>query len=82
MSIKMLCDFCERPLEREERGYVIYHTRNLNTRKIFPSLCKSCADKLDTVIELAEDATRKRCQDFGHWTKINKARREQLGTKG
>ena len=82
MSIMMLCDFCDRPLEREERGYVIYHTKNLNTRKMFPSLCKSCANKLDTVIELAEDVTRERCQDFGHWTKINKARREQLGTKG
>lgn len=82
MSIKTLCDFCDRPLEKNERGYITYSTKRLNTRKMFPSLCKSCADKLDTVIELAEDTTRKRCQDFGHWTRINKARREQLGTKG
>lgn len=74
--------FCDRPLELEDNRYVIYHTKQLNTRKIFKHLCKNCAEKLDMVIEIAEDATRKRCQDFGHWANINKVRREQLGTKG
>lgn len=82
MSIKMLCDFCDRPLEKNERGYITYSTKRLNTRKMFPSLCKSCADKLDTVIERVEVVTRERCQNFGHWEKINKARRERIGTKG
>lgn len=82
MAVKMVCDFCDKPLELEDGRYVIYHTKQLNTRKIFKHLCKNCADKLDMVIKLTEDATRERCQDFGHWKKINKARREQLGTKG
>lgn len=82
MAVKPVCDFCDKPLEYDGDRYVIYNTKRLNTRKIFRYLCKNCADKLDMVIELAEDSTRKRCQDFGHWTKINKARREQLGTKG
>lgn len=47
-----------------------YSTKRLNTRKMFPSLCKSCADKLDTVIERVENVTRERCTDFGHWEKI------------
>lgn len=82
MAMKMVCDFCDKPLDLEDGRYVIYHTKQLNTRKIFKHLCKNCADKLDTVIEHVEVTTRERCQDFGHWKKINKARREQLGTKG
>ena len=82
MAVKPVCDFCDKPLECEDGRYVIYHTKRLDTHKIFGHLCKNCADKLDVVIEIAEDATRERCQDFGHWVKINKARRERLGTKG
>lgn len=82
MSVKICCDFCNRPLEKGERGYITYSAKHLNTRKMFPSLCKSCADKLDIVIERVEVLTKERCQDFGHWTKVNKARRERLGTKG
>ena len=82
MSVKRCCDFCDKPLDFEDSRYVVYHTKILNTRKMFPSLCKNCADKLDTVIERVEVLTRERCQNFGHWEKINKTRREQLGTKG
>lgn len=82
MAVKPVCDFCDKPLEYDGDRYVIYNTKRLNTRKIFRYLCKNCADKLDMVIELTEDTTRERCQDFGRWTKINKARRERLGTKG
>lgn len=82
MAVKPVCDFCDKPLERDGDRYVIYYTKRLNTRKMFRHLCKNCANKLDMVIELAEDTTRERCQDFGHWAKINKARRERIGTKG
>ena len=82
MAIKVVCDFCDKPLDLEDGRYVIYHTKQLNTHKIFKHLCKNCADKLDTVIEHVEVTTRERCQDFGHWEKINNARRERLGTKG
>ena len=82
MAVKVVCDFCDKPLELDDGRYVIYHTKQLNTRKIFKHLCKNCADKLDTVIEHVEVTTRERCQDFGHWEKINNARRERLGTKG
>lgn len=82
MAVKPVCDFCDKPLDFEDGRYVIYHTKRINTRKMFPSLCKSCADKLDTLIERVEVVTRERCQNFGHWEKINKARRDQLWTKG
>ena len=58
MSVRFCCDFCGKPLEKNERGYITYSTKRLDTRKMFPSLCKSCADKLDTVIERAEILTR------------------------
>ena len=74
MTVKAACDFCDRPLKENEHGYTTYSTKRLNTRKMFPKLCKSCADKLDMLIECVEVATRKSCQDFGHWEKINKTR--------
>ena len=82
MAVKVVCDFCDKPLELEDGRYVIYHTKQLNTRKIFKHLCKNCADKLDIVIKLTEDATRERCLYIGHWKKINEERCEQLGMKG
>lgn len=82
MAIKLVCDFCDKPLEYDGNRYVIYRTKRLDIRSVMPHLCKSCAEKLDMVIEIAEDVTRKRCQDFGHWANINKIRRERLGTKG
>lgn len=82
MAVKPVCDFCDKPLDFEDGRYLIYHTKRLNTRKVFRYLCKNCADKLDAIIEFSEDATRERCQNFGHWARINKARRERVGTKG
>lgn len=83
MAVKVVCDFCGRPLELDECGrHVFYFTKRLNTRDRFRHLCKSCADKLDMVIELAEDNTRERLNNnFWRW-ESNKARRERLGTKG
>lgn len=79
--IGTICDFCNRPLKENEHSNATYSTKRLNTSKMFPNLCKSCANRLGALIECVEVATRKRCQDFWHWTKINKARRERLGTK-
>lgn len=82
MAVKIVCDFCDKPLDFEDGKYVTYNTKRINTHKIFKHLCKNCVDKLDAIIEFTEDVTREKCQDFGHWTTINKARRERLGTKG
>lgn len=84
MAVKVVCDFCDRPLELDEYGrHVLYFTKRLNTRKTFRHLCESCADKLDMVIELAEDAERERLNRYDwHWSKLNQVRRERLGTKG
>ena len=44
MAVKVICDFCDKPLEMEDGRYVIYYTKRLNTRKIFRHLCKNCAE--------------------------------------
>lgn len=51
MSVKPVCDFCDKPLEREDGGdrYIIYKTKVIDTRYILPHLCKSCAEKLDDI---------------------------------
>lgn len=46
-----MCDFCDRPLELEDGRYVIYRTKQINTRKLLPHLCKTCAEKLDDIFE-------------------------------
>lgn len=52
MAVKIVCDFCDRPLEFDisHKNYIIYHTKRLNTRKLFPHLCKSCTEKLDDIL--------------------------------
>ena len=80
MAVKVVCDFCDKPLEFEDKGYVVYRTKQLDTRSILPHLCKSCAEKLDDIF--ASIYTPKRKDLLEKATKLNKARRERLGTKG
>lgn len=86
MSVKPVCDFCDKPLEYDGDRYVIYRTKQLDTRSVLPHLCKSCAEKLDDIF--LETKTRlvsskefeERVTDL--YSQVNKARRERLGTKG
>lgn len=80
MSVKVVCDFCDRPLEFEDNRYVIYRTKQLDTRDIFPHLCRSCAEKLDDIF--ARLYVPERMNLLEKVTELNKARRERLGTKG
>lgn len=80
MAVKIVCDFCDRPLEFDGERYTMYKTKKVNTLALFPHLCKSCADKLDKMFCSLEMAKRK---DFIEKTnEVNQARRERLGTKG
>ena len=46
MAIKLVCDFCDKPLEYDGNRYVIYRTKRLDIRSVMPHLCKSCAEKM------------------------------------
>lgn len=80
MSVKPVCDFCDKPLEYDGSRYVIYRTKQLDTKSILPHLCKSCAEKLDNIF--ARLYVPERMDLLEKATELNKARRERLGTKG
>ena len=87
MSIKISCDFCDKPLEIvEEAGgidYIKYYfTKELNTTKIFSNLCENCATKLDETLKYAMGEWIKQLNMSSRNAEINKERREKLRTKG
>ena len=84
MAVKVVCDFCDRPLEfDQERGsYVLYHTKQINTRDLLPHLCRSCAEKLDDILLESKTRWMSQAEIADRVTKINQERREKLGTKG
>lgn len=80
MAVKIVCDFCDKPLECEDERYIIYRTKQIDTWHIFPHLCRSCAEKLDDIFAILYTPTRTDLLEKA--TELNKARRERLGTKG
>ena len=86
MSVRVVCDVCERPIPIEARWPEDFlqngYTRDVNTRKLFPHLCKSCASKIDEAVSLAKDEWLKQIDISDRNSRINAARRELLGTKG
>ena len=84
MAVKVVCDFCDRPLEfDQERGsYVLYRTKQIDTRKLLPHLCKTCAEKLDDILIESRTRLMSRAEIIKRVTKLNCERREKLGTKG
>ena len=84
MAVKVVCDFCDRPLEfDQERGsYVLYRTKQIDTRKLLPHLCKTCAEKLDDILIESRTRLMSRAEIIKRVTKLNLERREKLGTKG
>lgn len=81
MAVKIVCDFCDKPLECEDERYIIYRTKQIDTWHILPHLCKSCANKLDDIFVRLIYIPGKR-DLLEKATELNKARRERLGTKG
>ena len=84
MAVKVVCDFCDRPLEfdLERKSYVLYHTKQINTRDLLPHLCRSCAEKLDDILLESKTRWMSQAEIADRVTKINQERREKLGTKG
>jgi hypothetical protein len=86
MSMKVCCDFCDRPIPTEICGPVetlkAARTKNVNTRRLCHHLCEDCAFKLDEVVRLAKNEWLKEIDISSRNAAINSARREALGTKG
>ena len=84
MAVKVVCDFCNRPLEfdLERKSYVLYHIKQIDTRQPLPHLCRSCAEKLDNILLESKTRWMSQAEIADRVTKINQERREKLGTKG
>lgn len=82
MSVKIVCDFCDKPLEIEDDRCVVYFTKKIYTRNLFPHLCKNCAEKLDLVADIEPRIKMARKALLEKSARINQERREKLGTKG
>lgn len=82
MSVKVCCDFCDKPLKYIDGRFVLYYTKELNTRKLLPHLCEKCAKGLDQMVSLAKDEWLKQIDISVRNGMINEERREKLGTNG
>lgn len=80
MAVKVVCDFCNKTLEAENNRYVFYTAKIPIIRKRYKYLCKSCADQLNDIFN--EEMFDKSIEIKRKYIEINKARREQIGTKG
>lgn len=76
MPVKVCCSVCDRPIS------ILYRTKEVNTRKLFPDLCESCASKIDQAVAVAKEQWLKQIDISSRNAAINSARREALGTKG
>ena len=84
MAVKIVCDFCDRPLEFDvERGsYVMYRTKRFSTQSRYPHLCKSCAEKLDDIFEVYNTELIRKADLALEQAKLNLERRDKLETNG
>ena len=82
MAVAVVCDFCSSPLDVVDGAYKTYCMKELNTKDILPCLCKTCADKLDEIIAEYRTRLMKQGEISERVTKLNKERREKLGTSG
>ena len=91
MAVRYCCDWCDKQLPVTITGEdgvdkkitaELYFPREINVRKYFPHLCESCARKIDNLVRLSRDSYFGAASVMDRYSEINKARREQLGTKG
>lgn len=86
MSLRVICYLCERPIPIEHHWPEDFvqdaRTLEVNTTKLFPHLCKSCASKIDMAVLLAKQEWLKQIDISDRNSRINTLRRNALGTKG
>ena len=82
MSIKVCCDFCDKPLEFVDGRFVIYRTKEINTRELLPHLCEKCAKGLDDIIAESRTRLMQQGEVIRRVRDLNIERRHDLGTKG
>ncbi len=91
MALRYCCDWCDKQLPVTITGEdgvdknitaTLYFPRKVNVREFFPHLCESCARKIDIVVGLSQERGYRKADILDRYARINKERRERLGTKG
>lgn len=83
LRVTAYCDFCNQPMPVfDNNNTMLYHTKEVDTKKLFPHLCKNCADKLDKTMLLCKKKWLDEGDKVAQIAKRNTERRELLGTKG
>ena len=82
--IKMIiaCDVCGLELPANGDTVLTHRTKEVNTKDIYPHLCKNCADKIDNAIRLGREQSVKKNEIMAKYQKINAERKKQLGSEG
>jgi uncharacterized protein YlaI len=82
--IKMIiaCDVCGQELPVEGDILLTHRTKEVNTKDIYPHLCKNCADKIDNAIRLGRAQGAKRAELMAKYQKMNAERKKKLGLEG
>lgn len=86
VEMRTLCDFCNQPMPVVDiEGFdtvELFRTKEIDTKKLFPHLCKNCADKLDKTMLLCKKRWLEEGDAVAAIAKRNAERRELLRTKG
>ena len=83
LKLTAYCDFCNQPMPVDENdNTTIFRTKEIDTKKLFPHLCKNCADKLDKTMLLCKKRWLEEGDAVAEIAKRNAERRELLRTKG
>lgn len=83
VEMSVFCDFCGKRMPGDSNNNVkLFHTKEINTRKLFPHLCENCANKLDEAVRFGTSQLVTKSELAARMAKINAERRERLGMKG
>ena len=84
IKTQVICDFCEKPIPEGEHNNVIltHRTKEFDTRKFYPHMCKTCAKRIDYILKAYKEDAAHRAGLASMYAQINKERKEQLGTEG
>jgi hypothetical protein len=91
MAVRFCCDWCDKQLPIKVDGVdgknkkitaELTYPKEIDIHEYFPHLCTSCARKIDIIVRMCEDRHDRKEKIVERYARINKARREQLGTKG
>lgn len=79
IKVIIACDVCRQELPIQGDNVLTHRTKEVNTKDIYPHLCKNCADKIDDAIRLGREQSVKKAEVIAKYQKVNDERKKKLG---